>query len=49
MKNFAILALMAAMAAFGAVVVACGDAKAPTNMDPGAAASSAAPAAPSAS
>lgn len=48
MKNVAILALLAAMTAFGAVVVACGDAKAPTN-DPGAAASSAAPAAPSAS
>ena len=48
MKNFAILALMAAMAAFGAVVVACGDAKVPTN-DPTGAASSSMPAAPSAS
>ena len=43
MKNVAILALMAAMAAFGAAVVACGDAKVPTNADPAGMASSAAP------
>jgi hypothetical protein len=49
MKNFAILAILAAMTAFGAVVVACGgDAKSPSN-DPGAAGSSTATAAPSAS
>jgi hypothetical protein len=43
MRNVAIFALLAAMTAFGALVVACGDAKAPSNMDPAAAASSAAP------
>ena len=44
MKNVAILALLAAMTAFGAVVVACGDSKMPANADPAAAASSAMPA-----